>query len=173
VVTVNQGHSSGYGAAETMIAREAVAFVDNNRSTVDAAGGRVLAGHSLGGMGALYVGTRHPDIFGSIGAISSACFLVDPCDTITAAILGRLGDRASGLERTGFVVSWGSAEDGRSVGFQEQVSLALSSERHGPIHRFVLDGVDHDFGEQLAAPATSGSFARELAASLASALSGT
>lgn len=167
VVGVNQGHSSGYGDAETMLAREVVRLVDERRATVTAPAGRALVGHSLGGMAALYVGTRHPETFGLIGAFSSACYLVDHCDEITEEVLRTLADPTAGLERTAFVVSWGTAEDNRIVDFQERVSTSLTRDLHGRIQRFVLEGVDHDFAEQLAfGPPAMEPFSGRIAASL-------
>ena len=52
VVGVNQANSAGFGAAETMLAREVVEYVDGMRSTTRTAAGRALVGHSLGGMAA-------------------------------------------------------------------------------------------------------------------------
>ena len=142
VVGVNQGRSGGYGPAETMLAVELPAFVDEQRRTVTSARGRALTGFSLGGMTAVYVGFRHQDVFGTIGGFSSACYLIGDCERIRAAAL------ATPLVPTSNVVlASGTAEDARIVSFQRQLAAALAD--HPDLTVWSLPGVGHDLAAQL------------------------
>lgn len=53
---------------------ELIPWVDNNFATCTQASCRVIAGLSRGGSWALYLGVAHMDIFGAIGAHSTAPF---------------------------------------------------------------------------------------------------
>ncbi len=55
---------------ETYVSKELVAWVDNRYSTIKEAGGRAIAGLSMGGHGALFLAIKHPDIFGATGSMS-------------------------------------------------------------------------------------------------------
>jgi S-formylglutathione hydrolase FrmB len=55
---------------ETYISKELTAWVDKNYSTIQNAGGRAIAGLSMGGHGALYLAIKHPDVFGACGSMS-------------------------------------------------------------------------------------------------------
>lgn len=55
---------------ETFISKELVSYIDTHYRTLRSAGFRAITGLSMGGHGALYVGFRHPDVFGSCGSMS-------------------------------------------------------------------------------------------------------
>jgi len=57
---------------ETYIAKEVVQKIDNTYRTVQNSKRRVITGLSMGGHGALYLSTRHPDVFGAAGSMSGA-----------------------------------------------------------------------------------------------------
>ena len=61
------------GDWESFIAEDLVAWIDGNYRTIPERGSRGLAGHSLGGYGALRIGMKRPDVFGSVYAMSSCC----------------------------------------------------------------------------------------------------
>jgi S-formylglutathione hydrolase FrmB len=48
---------------ETLIVRDIVGFVDNNFQTIASREGRVIAGLSMGGYGAMKLALKHPDMF--------------------------------------------------------------------------------------------------------------
>ena len=52
------------------IHRDLVAHIDANYRTMAHAGGRGIAGFSMGGFGAIDLAMRHPDVFGSVYALS-------------------------------------------------------------------------------------------------------
>ena len=65
--------SAAFGRWEEFIAGELVRFVDARFRTLPARQSRLLAGHSMGGFGVLYLAGRHPDTFGHAYAMSPCC----------------------------------------------------------------------------------------------------
>ena len=65
--------SKADGQWETFISRELVEHIDGRFRTLASARSRAVAGHSMGGYGALYLGFRHPDIFSATYALSPSC----------------------------------------------------------------------------------------------------
>jgi len=57
---------------ETHITTEVIQKIDNTYRTVRSNKGRVITGLSMGGHGAMYLATRHPDLFGAAGTMSGA-----------------------------------------------------------------------------------------------------
>lgn len=55
---------------ETFVSSELVEYIDNNYQTINNRAGRAITGLSMGGHGAMYLGIRHQDVFGSIGSMS-------------------------------------------------------------------------------------------------------
>ncbi|WP_373396688.1 alpha/beta hydrolase family protein [Algoriphagus halophilus] len=55
---------------ETYITQELIPYVDTNYRTIASKEGRAISGLSMGGHGALYLGIRHQDIFGTAGSQS-------------------------------------------------------------------------------------------------------
>lgn len=82
VVTPNAGNAyngSFYmnspvtGNWEDFVVRDLVTYMDRRYRTVRGAKGRGLAGHSMGGFGAIRIGMRHPDTFSAIYGLSPCC----------------------------------------------------------------------------------------------------
>jgi S-formylglutathione hydrolase FrmB len=57
---------------ETYITKEVIEKIDNTYRTVRSNKGRVITGLSMGGHGAMYLSTRHPDLFAAAGSMSGA-----------------------------------------------------------------------------------------------------
>lgn len=57
---------------ETFITQEVIQKVDKTYRTIANKNGRVITGLSMGGHGALYLSTRHPDLFCAAGSMSGA-----------------------------------------------------------------------------------------------------
>jgi S-formylglutathione hydrolase FrmB len=55
---------------ETFISKELVQKIDESYRTIRDKNGRVIAGLSMGGHGALYIGTRHADLYCAAGSMS-------------------------------------------------------------------------------------------------------
>jgi S-formylglutathione hydrolase len=67
------GKSSATGDWETFVADELVAHIDSHYRTLPKRESRGLAGHSMGGYGALRIAMKKPDVFGSMYALSACC----------------------------------------------------------------------------------------------------
>ncbi len=61
------------GNWEDYISRELVAWVDSAFRTIPAAASRGIAGHSMGGLGAVIMAMRHSDVFSVAYAMSPCC----------------------------------------------------------------------------------------------------
>jgi putative tributyrin esterase len=57
---------------ETYITREVIEKIDNSYRTVRNGKGRVITGLSMGGHGALYLSSRHPELYCAAGSMSGA-----------------------------------------------------------------------------------------------------
>lgn len=55
---------------ETFFVEDLVPYIDAHYPTAREAAKRAITGLSMGGHGALYLGTRHPDIWGNLGSMS-------------------------------------------------------------------------------------------------------
>jgi len=62
------------GNWEDFITQDVVGYIDANYRTIAAPEGRGIAGHSMGGFGALNLAMRHPDLFSSVYGLSSGLF---------------------------------------------------------------------------------------------------
>ncbi|QQS40511.1 MAG: esterase family protein [Acidobacteriota bacterium] len=65
-------NSSVTGNWDDFFSKELVAFIDSKYRTIADADHRAVAGHSMGGYGALSLGMRHPDVFGTVYAMNPA-----------------------------------------------------------------------------------------------------
>ena len=54
---------------ETFVTKELVPYVDGRYRTVAGKRGRAIAGHSMGGHGACFIGFGHTDLFGAVGNV--------------------------------------------------------------------------------------------------------
>jgi S-formylglutathione hydrolase FrmB len=61
------------GDWERFIAEDLVAFMDGRYRTLPSRLSRGLAGHSMGGYGALRIGMKRPDVFGALYIMSACC----------------------------------------------------------------------------------------------------
>lgn len=66
-------NSAVTGNWEDYIYRDLVGYVDANYRTLARASSRGIAGHSMGGYGAMVLGMKHPDVFGVVYALSPCC----------------------------------------------------------------------------------------------------
>jgi len=61
------------GDWEGYVAEDLVAYMDSHYRTLARRESRGIAGHSMGGYGALRIGMKRPDVFSSLYALSSCC----------------------------------------------------------------------------------------------------
>jgi S-formylglutathione hydrolase FrmB len=66
-------NSIAVGDWETFITKELVGYIDSHYRTLPQAASRGLAGHSMGGYGAMRLGMKSADVFSSIYALSPCC----------------------------------------------------------------------------------------------------
>jgi S-formylglutathione hydrolase len=66
-------NSAANGNWEDYIARDLVSYVDSNYRTLARGESRGIAGHSMGGYGALMLGMKYPEVFSSVYALSPCC----------------------------------------------------------------------------------------------------
>ncbi len=65
------------GDWEKFIADDLVAYIDGHYRTLATRTSRGLAGHSMGGYGALKIGTKRPEVFSSLYLMSACCLTAD------------------------------------------------------------------------------------------------
>jgi S-formylglutathione hydrolase len=130
-------NSAATGNWDDYITRDIVAYVDSHYRTLADPAHRVVAGHSMGGYGALTLAFRHPGVFGSVYALSPCCTdLIGDGGPSNPAwrVLGTLqapGDVPAALRKGEFFVAADAAMD-----------AALAPDPHSPIlgdPPFVLD----------------------------------
>ena len=99
------------GDWETFVAEELVAEIDRRYRTRAARDSRGLAGHSMGGYGAIRLGMKRPDVFAAVYAMSACC--------LTPPTAG--GGRPSAAEAVT------SLEEVGSAGFGVKAALATAA----------------------------------------------
>jgi len=66
-------NSTVTGNWEDYIYKDLISYIDGNYRTLPRPSSRGIAGHSMGGFGAVYVGMKHAEIFSAIYAMSPCC----------------------------------------------------------------------------------------------------
>lgn len=79
--------ADGFGPVESALIEELVPHIDENYRTIPTRRGRVIAGLSMGGFGALRLAFRHPDLFAATAGLSSAWLIPG----LPAGLLERVG----------------------------------------------------------------------------------
>ncbi len=83
------------GNWEDFIARDLVSYIDAHYRTLPQVGSRGIAGHSMGGYGALRLGMEHPEVFSAAYGMSPCCSYwnekQDRDDVVTAERAKNLG----------------------------------------------------------------------------------
>ena len=70
-------NSTVNGNWEDYIYRDLVQQIDSNYRTLARSESRGIAGHSMGGYGALTLAMKHPDVFGAVYALSPCCLGIE------------------------------------------------------------------------------------------------
>jgi S-formylglutathione hydrolase len=65
------------GNWEDCVTYELVGYIDTKYRTVARSSSRGIAGHSMGGYGAIKLALKHPDVFGAVYALSACCLEAD------------------------------------------------------------------------------------------------
>jgi enterochelin esterase-like enzyme len=66
-------NSATTGNWEEFVSKELVGFIDSKYRTIASPEGRGLAGHSMGGYGALRIGMKYPEVYSSLYLMSPCC----------------------------------------------------------------------------------------------------
>lgn len=66
-------NSAATGNWEDYIFRDVVSYIDSNYRTLARPSSRGIAGHSMGGFGAVSIGMKHADVFNAVYALSPCC----------------------------------------------------------------------------------------------------
>jgi S-formylglutathione hydrolase FrmB len=66
------------GDWEDYVAKELVDYIDGHYRTIANRSGRGLAGHSMGGYGAIRIGMKHPGVYSSLYLLSPCCMSMGP-----------------------------------------------------------------------------------------------
>lgn len=103
------------GNWEDYIYKDVVSFIDRRYRTIRNRSGRGIAGHSMGGYGALWVGMRHPEIF-------SAMYLLSPC---CLRDFGDVKQRGTGPWKAALRVK--SVDSVLKAGFTADLLIALAA----------------------------------------------
>ncbi len=105
------------GRWEDFITKDLVAHIDGRFRTIAGRSGRGIAGHSMGGYGALNVGMRNPGIFSAIYALSPCCLSVARSDPTGP-------DRVATWRK---VLSTTDTSQIRAAGFHANLLMALAA----------------------------------------------
>jgi S-formylglutathione hydrolase FrmB len=70
-------NSATTGNWEDYIYHDVVAYIDRNYRTIARSASRGVAGHSMGGSGAILLGIKHADVFSAIYALSPCCLQLE------------------------------------------------------------------------------------------------
>jgi S-formylglutathione hydrolase len=97
--------SATTGDWENYVAQELVAYVDSHYRTLASVNSRGIAGHSMGGYGAMRIGMKHPNVFSSVYLLSPCCLMPgedatrDPDEAAKAEAITSVAD----FEKAGFM----------------------------------------------------------------------
>ena len=109
-------NSESAGNWDDFVTRELVAYIDGKYRTLARADSRGLAGHSMGGYGALAIAMRHGgDVYGAAYAMSACCTRFSPDLTADTEEIWRT------------LLGVGSMAEAQGLPFYPQVYLALSA----------------------------------------------
>jgi S-formylglutathione hydrolase FrmB len=104
------------GDWERFVAEDLVAYIDSHYRTLPSRMSRGLAGHSMGGYGALRIGMKRPDVFFSLYLMSSCCLTANRNPSV------------EGMKAAQAITTRAQAEEAaRAPGFGPSVLLASAA----------------------------------------------
>jgi S-formylglutathione hydrolase len=95
------------GDWETYIAEDLVAYMDTHYRTLPERLSRGLAGHSMGGYGAIRIGMKRSDVFSSLYIMSACCLINNPLPAPPAN--SKQNNTTSGTGASQIVSAWSAA----------------------------------------------------------------
>lgn len=78
------------GDWEAYVTRDLISYIDSHYRTIPDAASRGLAGHSMGGYGAIRIAMKHPGIFSSVYLLSPCCMMPGPGRAMSPQTLARV-----------------------------------------------------------------------------------
>lgn len=132
---------------ETYVSTELVNWVDQHYSTIKKRSGRAITGLSMGGHGALYLASKHPNTFGAAGSMSGGVDIRPfPDNWNIKDVLGSYADHPDNWEKNTVI---------NMTGLLKQASLYLIidcgvsdffNKVNGALHEKLLEqNIKHDF----------------------------
>lgn len=104
------------GDWESYVAQDLVAYIDGHYRTIANRLSRGLAGHSMGGYGAIRIGMKRPDVFSSLYVMSGCC------------LSAQLTPRAESMAASAAILTREDAETAaKAPGFGASVNLASAA----------------------------------------------
>lgn len=136
---------------ETVIVRELIAHIDASYRTVADRDARAIAGFSMGGFGAAYLGFKYPETFGAISMLSGALHTAESLKTNRLSIFDAVyaGDMDDAKARSPWNVV---AESAETVRARSTVQMFIGSEdglleRNQRYHELLTElGIEHEWG---------------------------
>ena len=96
-------NSIATGNWEDFIVHELTEYIDKNYRSIPDRNSRGIAGHSMGGYGAIKLGMKNPDVFSAVYGTSSCCLAQSPNDFSTEVMSEMLSIKSWGeLEKANF-----------------------------------------------------------------------
>ncbi len=136
---------------ETYVATELVSYIDDNYRTIQDSRMRAVCGYSMGGHGSLWLGLRHPDVFGICCSMSGGVDIVPFPENWN--MKDALGDYASNQElwqshSVIYLVESGVYNEGQKILFDCGIDdFFLDVNRN--LHKAMIEkGIPHDYIER-------------------------
>lgn len=132
---------------ETFVSRELIEYIDSHYNTLADRNFRAIAGLSMGGHGALFLGMRHTDIFGSAGSMSGCPDIrVHPGNWNIQDVLGNYADDSIRWDKLCVVNQIGRIKNGELAIIIDCGEQDFMLEMNKDLHTRLLGaGIDHDF----------------------------
>ncbi|GAB4035416.1 alpha/beta hydrolase [Spirosoma gilvum] len=144
---------------ETYLTKEVIGKIDNTYRTIRDSKGRVITGLSMGGHGALYLATRHPELYCAAGSMSGAVDLnyktwrIDPTfekrvEEGFSRILGPIGSTPDNYAANSVVYMTDKMKaNGQKIIIDCGVDDFLIEPNRELHRRLVYSKVEHDYTE--------------------------
>ena len=132
---------------ETFISKELVEYVDHHYNTIPDRNFRAIAGLSMGGHGALFLGMRHTDVFGSAGSMSGCMDIrIHPNNWNLTDVLGNYASDSGRWDSLTVVNQISRIRNGDLAIMIDCGEADFMLEQNKDMHvRLLGAGIDHDF----------------------------
>ena len=148
---VNDPRRAGQGAWEDHVIRDVVATVEHTFPALRTRAGRLIAGNSMGGYGAVQLALRHPDLFAAAFSLSGSMYFAHEAhprgDAFRTELMAALPDGAYDLFRLAEALASKPADARPALAFHcglDDHLLACNRAFH--VHLKAL-GWKHDYAE--------------------------